>query len=59
MCIYMTGCGRAVCLDLLNEYYYYYYYYYYYNKTTLNDLRTFDLIAKHWLKITILTTILN
>jgi len=25
----MTRCGRAVCLDLLNEYYYYYYYYYY------------------------------
>jgi len=24
----MTRCGRAVCLDLLNEYYYYYYYYY-------------------------------
>ena len=20
MCIYMTCCGRAVCLDLLNEY---------------------------------------
>jgi len=28
--IYMTRCGRAVCLDLLNEYYYYYYYYYVY-----------------------------
>jgi len=26
MCIYITCCGRAVCLDLLNEYYYYYYY---------------------------------
>jgi len=24
MCIYITCCGRAVCLDLLNEYYYYY-----------------------------------
>ena len=28
MCIYILCCGRAVCLDLLNEYYYYYYYYY-------------------------------
>jgi len=26
MCIYITCCGRAVCLDLLNEYFYYYYY---------------------------------
>jgi len=26
MCIYIPCCGRAVCLDLLNEYYCYYYY---------------------------------
>ena len=25
MCVYITCCGRAVCLDLLNEHYYYYY----------------------------------
>ena len=55
VCIYMTCCGRALCLDLLNEYYYYYYYYYYYASTSLLDFHGPDAppgvqltVSKHW-----------